>query len=104
MASLMTFGRYVSESRKEKDLSQKQLAELVKREDQSISPQYLNDIEHDRRVPATEVIQKMAEVLGVDVDYLHYLAKKWPADLSEATLGPDQVRSLMFAFRQASKK
>ena len=45
----------ISGVRKEKGLSQKQLAELVEREEGgSISPQYLNDIEHDRRNPPSD--------------------------------------------------
>ena len=104
MALLTTFGRYIGEARKKKGLNQKQLAELVRREDQSISPQYLNDIEHDRRTPATEVISQMAEVLDLDPDYLHYLARKWPDDLADGNLEPEQVRKLMFAFRQAGPK
>src|SRR3990172_9038072 len=48
----MTFGQFVAEKRKEAGLSQKQLAAMIKKEDgQSSSPQYLNDIEHDRRSP-----------------------------------------------------
>jgi transcriptional regulator with XRE-family HTH domain len=46
------FGTLISEARRSKGLSQKDLAAKVKKEDgQAISPQYLNDIEHDRRNP-----------------------------------------------------
>ena len=45
----MTFGRAIVAARKAKGLSQKDLAALIHKEEDegSISPQYLNDIEHD---------------------------------------------------------
>ena len=44
----MTFGRAIATARKEKGLSQKDLAALILKEDgTAISPQYLNDIEHN---------------------------------------------------------
>ena len=100
-----TFGKTVSNARKEKEINQKQLAELIKREDGvPISPQYLNDIEHDRRIPSSEVIVQIAEMLRLDADYLHYLAKKWPEDVPSGTAKPDEVRKLMLAFRKSLPK
>jgi len=105
MAYLTTFGREITKARKKKAMTQKQLADAARREDgEPISPQYLNDIEHDRRLPSSEVIRGLCEVLGLDADYMHYLAKKWPDDLAEASLEPQQVRDLMFAFRQSKLK
>jgi transcriptional regulator with XRE-family HTH domain len=47
---MATFGEIVAQARKRKLLSQKELAALIKKEDgQSISAQYLNDIERNRR-------------------------------------------------------
>ena len=100
-----TFGKTVSDARKAKEINQKQLAELVKREDgAAISPQYLNDIEHDRRIPSSGVIVQIAEMLRLDANYLHYLAKKWPEDVSSGTADPDEVRKLMVAFRKSLPK
>lgn len=99
-----TFGNYVTDVRKRVGLNQKQLAERIKREGQPISPQYLNDIEHDRRTPSSDVIRGIADALSLDRDYLHYLARKWPDDLAQGTLEPDQVRELMFAFRNGPPK
>lgn len=105
MPHLTTFGREITRARKALSLTQKQLADSVCREDgETISPQYLNDIEHDRRVPASEVIRGLAAKLNLDPDYLHYLAKKWPDDIAEASLEPQQVRELMFAFRQSHRQ
>lgn len=101
MSSLATFGKIISAARKEKEMNQKQLAEAIKREDgETISPQYLNDIEHDRRVPSTEIIKQIAEVLDLDADYLHVVARKWPDDLPVGTATPKQVQQAMVAFRK----
>ena len=54
---MKTFGTLISEARRAKGLSQKDLAAKVKKEDgQAISAQYLNDIEHDRRNPPSELL------------------------------------------------
>jgi transcriptional regulator with XRE-family HTH domain len=100
-----TFGAYISEVRKEKGLSQKQLAELVEREEGgSISPQYLNDIEHDRRSPSSDhIIQQFARILKVSANYLYYLAGRMPAELRDANMRPHQVDDLVAtAFRRTS--
>ena len=59
-----TFGKYVSQTRKQLGLSQKQLAERIEREEGGpISAQYLNDIEHDRRSPSSDhMMQEFARV------------------------------------------
>ena len=47
---MKTFGTLVAEARRVIRMSQKELASRVKKEDgQAISPQYLNDVERDRR-------------------------------------------------------
>ena len=53
-ANVKTFGGAISEARKAKGWALKDLASRVLREDEeAISPQYLNDIEHDRRSPSS---------------------------------------------------
>lgn len=100
-----SFGKVVSHARKARQMNQKQLAEAIKREDgEPISPQYLNDIEHDRRIPSTDVIKQIAEILAVDADYLHFLARKWPDDLAAGAVTPQQVQKLMVAFRKQINK
>jgi transcriptional regulator with XRE-family HTH domain len=104
MNSTATFGTVISAKRKEKTMSQKDLAASIQREDAlgSISPQYLNDIEHDRRSPSSDfMIQQFAEVLELDADYLYFLARKFPADVSEGKASPEKVQEAMVAFRQA---
>ena len=101
-----TFGRAISQARKALGLSQKLLAQKIFREDgESISPQYLNDIEHDRRSPSSDrMVQQFAEVLGMDVDWLYYLAGKFPADLRERKLTQEEVAKAMVAFRGTPNK
>ena len=54
-AIVKTFGGAISEARKAKGWALKDLASRVLREDkEAISPQYLNDIEHDRRSPSSD--------------------------------------------------
>jgi transcriptional regulator with XRE-family HTH domain len=101
-----TFGGVISTKRKEKGLHQKELAGRILREDgQSISPQYLNDIEHDRRSPSSDLmIKQIAEILDLPPDYLHYLAGKFPSESLDRTASPEQVQEAMYAFRQTLQK
>jgi transcriptional regulator with XRE-family HTH domain len=104
MADAVTFGRYISEERKKSGLSQKDLAERITREEGgSISPQYLNDIEHDRRSPSSDhIIQEFARALKVSVNYLYYLADRVPAEARRANMAPQQVDEWVAAFRRTT--
>lgn len=65
-------------------LSQKELAARIIKEDDgtAISPQYLNDIEHDRRNPTSDhLIRQFAKALGVEEDLLFVFAGKIPDDI-----------------------
>ena len=61
----LTFGQYIADARKRAGLSQKDLAAKLQKEDgDSISPQYLNDIEHDRRnAPSEHLLDQLADLL-----------------------------------------
>ncbi|SRR5437660_615794 len=105
-ASMKTFGTLISEARRAKGLSQKDLASKVKKEDgQAISPQYLNDIEHDRRNPPSEfLITQIAELLTVSKDVLCIAAGTIPNDLQRiARTQPDRVEQAFKVFRRAVK-
>jgi transcriptional regulator with XRE-family HTH domain len=80
----LTFGRAVSTARKALGMRQKELAARVMKDDGggAISPQYLNDIEHDRRSPGSgHLIRQFAGILGLPVDHLFALAGRLPDDL-----------------------
>lgn len=96
----MTFGQEISRARKQANLSQKELAALIKKEDgESISPQYLNDIERDRRNPPSEfLIEQFAEALSIDPDKLYAYAGELPPDLKN--LEVDKVVEVFKAFRR----
>lgn len=96
-----TFGRAISQSRKQKQWSLKELASRVMREDGApISPQYLNDIEHDRRSPSSDhMVQQFARALEIDPDWLYYLAGRLPEDVRKERLSKSELTELMMAFR-----
>ena len=96
-----TFGCAISNARKEKGWSLKDLASRIRREDgQTISPQYLNDIEHDRRRPSSDhIVMQFAGALKVNPDWLYYLAGRFPEDLRRRQLSEQEVKKRMLAFR-----
>lgn len=84
-------------------MSQRELAALVVKEDgRAISPQYLNDIERDRRNPPSGfMIEQLAELLGVPRDMLYHLAGEVPKDLRETEADEERVMEAWTAFRKA---
>lgn len=98
-----TFGKAISAARKGKDWSLKDLAGRVKREDgETISPQYLNDIEHDRRSPSSDhMVQQFALALGLDLDGLYGLAGRFPEDIRSRNLTETEYKTAMQAFRKS---
>jgi transcriptional regulator with XRE-family HTH domain len=94
----MTFGQAVVAARKKKLLSQKQLAAMVLKDDGNpISPQYLNDIERDRRNPPGEnIISQFAKILEIPEEYLYFLANEIPPKYRHAA--PDSPRQVQQAF------
>lgn len=101
-----TFGAAISEARRKLGWSQKELASKILREDEeAISPQYLNDIEHDRRSPSSDhMVQQFADILNIDADWLYYLAGKFPAWVREQKMTSKEVSSAMNAFRRSIPK
>src|SRR5260221_12330331 len=101
----MTFGRLISTARRTIGLSQKQLAARIMKEDgRPISPQYLNDIEHDRRNPPSPLlIERLAKELQVSEDRLCAAAGSMPQDLKRqvAVAQPDDLARAFKAFRKA---
>ncbi len=98
-----TFGACIAEARKNLKMSQKELAEKIflQEEGKAISPQYLNDIERDRRNPTSDhLIQQFAKVLKIDANYLHYLAGKVPDDIRRMNLSAEEVKAAFTAFRK----
>lgn len=103
-----SFGQIIAEARKKLGLSQKELALRIKKEDgESISPQYLNDIERDRRNPPSEhLIAQFAKELKLSQEYLILAAGSVPKELKQKLTGsdPETVEKAYQAFRRQIKK
>jgi transcriptional regulator with XRE-family HTH domain len=103
----MTFGRAISKARKALGMSQKELAARVMKEEGggAISPQYLNDIEHDRRSPSSgHLIRQFSGILDIPEDYLFALAGRLPDDLRSEAYDQEKVVEAFANFRKALKK
>ena len=104
---MKTFGRIIADARKALGISQKELAAKILKEDRaSISPQYLNDIEHDRRNPPSEfMIEQFATHLKLSKEHLIAAAGLWPTDLRNKLAGtdPKRVEKAFTAFRKVLK-
>jgi transcriptional regulator with XRE-family HTH domain len=98
----MTFGQAISAERKKQGLKRKDLAaKVLKGDGLPISPQYLNDIELDRRNPPSEdLIEQMATALGLEADYLYYLAGRLPPQDRDGDRPRENVLAAFVAFRK----
>jgi transcriptional regulator with XRE-family HTH domain len=62
-----TLGQLLRQARQQHGLSLRQAALQIHRKDGTpISPQYLHDLEHDRRRPSFGILQELIRVLGLD--------------------------------------
>lgn len=98
---IMLFGKLISDARKKAQLSQKELAALIKKEDgDPISAQYLNDIEKGRRNPPSEfILKQFAAVLKIDIDILYFRAGEIPEDLRDKLVSEDTIVNAYRMFR-----
>jgi transcriptional regulator with XRE-family HTH domain len=65
MDTTSTFGQRLKKSRLVLHYTQKDLASAI-----GVTPQHISFIEQERGVPSLELLPKIAEQLGVSVDYL----------------------------------
>ncbi|MGH2355688.1 MAG: helix-turn-helix domain-containing protein [Chloroflexota bacterium] len=100
-----SFGQIIATARKRAGLSQKDLAARIRKEDGApISPQYLNDLERDRRNPPSEhLLKQLAEQLNLAPEYLYFAAGQFPADLRDPSYEPERVTAAFQAFRRTLK-
>ena len=98
---MKTFGQVITEARKKAGLTQKEVAERLRRADgRTVLPPYLNDLEHDRRYPPeNEVIEQLAKILKVSPDVLYFYAKRVPANVRRDA-DDNEVEAAYRAFRQ----
>jgi len=98
---MKTFGQVITDARKKAGLTQKEVAERLRRGDgRVVLPPYLNDLEHDRRYPPeNEVIEQLAKILKLSPDVLYFYAKRVPADVRRDA-DDTEVEAAYRAFRQ----
>jgi transcriptional regulator with XRE-family HTH domain len=99
----VTFGKRIAAARKQLGLSLKDVAAKILKEDGlPISPQYLNDIEHDRRQPdSTHLIEQFASTLQIQPELLYFDAGKLSSDDIKAGANEEQIVAAYQAFRKA---
>lgn len=97
------FGDAINRARRVQRWSLRQLAERIKKEDGTpISPQYLNDIELNRRSPSLHVLRELARELELDHDTLLHLAGSAETVVREYFEAyPQQEEAVMQLFRVA---
>ena len=61
----MSLGQRIRERRQVLKLTQQQLAQALR-----LTPQHLSAVEQDKRAPSLNTLAKLAEELGVSIDYL----------------------------------
>ena len=98
-----SFGRMIASRRKELKMSQKDLAARIRKEDgEPITPQYLNDIEHDRRSPSSDhMVKEFARVLDMKADVLYLVAGRVPGDIKRDKISPQKMEKAVALFRKA---
>jgi transcriptional regulator with XRE-family HTH domain len=98
----MSLGKTISQRRKQLGLTQKDLASNVQKNGGgAITPQYLNDIEHDRRAPTSpELIEQFADALELDEHFLYYQAGTIPRKLKKKAVTPEKISAAFEAFRK----
>jgi transcriptional regulator with XRE-family HTH domain len=101
---MKTFGQVLTEARKRAGLTQKEVAERLKREDgRPVDAPYLNAIEHDRRRPPPNfLIKQLARIVGISADILFYHASRMPTDARD-DIAHERVEAALQAFRKALK-
>lgn len=111
-----SLGERVRETRVAQGLTLRELARRIER-----APSYLNDIEHNRRVPSEEVLSDICKVLELDFDVMlasagrlgkeaeRYLKREPSAGVlfrrvSRGELREDELKTLIAATEQLVKK
>lgn len=77
----MTIGRYLRRARQSVMLSTRALAALV-----DVTHPHIVDIEHDRKAPTHQLLERMAEHVPMDMQEARYLLGRLTAE-AEALIG-----------------
>ncbi len=96
-----TVGQLVANARKQKQLSQVQLAaKLDKGNGQPISNQFLNDLEKGRATLPEPLLDSLSEQLNIDRDYMYYMVGRIPPEL-RVGVSPKAVTKAYSILRKA---
>jgi len=97
---MRTFGQVVVRARKAAGLTQKAVAERLRRGDgRRVLPPWLNDLEHVACSPRENaVIEQLAQVLKVSTDFLYFHARRLPANI-EGNFDEGSIEEAYRAFR-----
>jgi transcriptional regulator with XRE-family HTH domain len=78
VADVETFGARVRRERLALQMTQRQLADQV-----NVGVPHISKVEADRESPSDGLIERLAEVFGVDVDELFIVARRLPESMVE---------------------
>ncbi len=99
-----TLSEIIASGRKRLGLSLRELADKIISEDgKAITPQYLSDIEHGRRVPGDYVLGKLAKALDVDKDLLFHRAGRLAPDIPNTAVSGKAIERAYQLFRRSLK-
>jgi transcriptional regulator with XRE-family HTH domain len=101
-SSRMSFGQYLAMKRRQRGLTLKEMAALVKKENgKPISFQYLSEIENDRRNPPSDhLIEELASVLNMKSPYMLYIKARRLPPVFQADDERQAVRATKALLRQ----
>jgi transcriptional regulator with XRE-family HTH domain len=102
MTKMKTFGQVIRQARKAGGLTQKAVAERLRRGDgRKVLPPFLNDLEFDRRLPPENaVIEQLAKILTLSPDILYSYAKRVPGDIAQ-NVDEERIKTAYRAWRAA---
>ncbi len=89
---MKTFGQMIRDARKEKRITQRDLAKMI-----DVDFSYISKIETGALEPPSEsVINKIAKVLEIDSNELFILAKKVPTEFKNSIIEEDTAANILF--------
>ena len=97
---MVEFGDKLRQLRKEKNLTQKQLADLI-----GVKNSVISFYELSERIPSPDVVKKLAVALHVSADFLLGIEKGESIDVSGLDSNDKMlIRSLVDSLREKNKK
>jgi transcriptional regulator with XRE-family HTH domain len=104
----LTMGLMSATARKAKSWRLQQLGEAVgtvREGGKAVSPQFINDVEHDRRKPSAELLPAFATVLQLHIDVLHCATGEGlPFVNASLPAHPETGPEIVHLFRRSKEK